>query len=168
MLFVRGGVSVGLSGTMEVGKGRAPSLSRSSIWWVVRFALRDNISAVMPEMTSFPYVIREKEGRRLVEFPITTTEFFGRNLPLGGGGYLRLLPYVYMKWGMRRVNRQEGQGTVFYVHPWEVDPDQPRMKTAGRRGFSSHYVNLASTEAKLRRLLRDFRFAPMRDCLSLA
>ena len=69
---------------------------------------------------------------------------------------------------MRRVNRQEGQGTVFYIHPWEVDPEQPRMKTAGRRGFSSHYVNLGRTEAKLRRLLRDFRFAPMRDCLRLA
>ena len=131
------------------------------------FPVKDSLYG-MPDAERFPYVIREKEGRRLVEFPITTTELFGRNLPLGGGGYLRLLPYVYMKWGMRRVNRQEGQGTVFYIHPWEVDPDHPRMKTAGRRGFSSHYVNLASTEGKLRRLLRDFRFAPMRDCLDLA
>jgi hypothetical protein len=54
------------------------------------------------------------------------------------------------------------------VHPWEVDPGQPRLKTAGKRGFSSHYVNLARTEAKLRRLLRDFRFAPLRDLLGVA
>jgi polysaccharide deacetylase family protein (PEP-CTERM system associated) len=131
------------------------------------FPVKDSMYG-MPDAERFPYVIREKDGRRLVEFPITTTELFGRNLPLGGGGYLRLLPYVYMKWGMRRVNRREGKGTVFYIHPWEVDPDHPRIKTAGRRGFSSHYVNLASTEGKLRRLLRDFRFAPMRDCLDLA
>ena len=131
------------------------------------FPVKDSMYG-MPDTERFPYVIREKDGQKLVEFPITTTEIFGRNLPLGGGGYLRLLPYVYMKWGMRRVNRQEGKGAVFYIHPWEVDPDHPRMKTAGRRGFSSHYVNLASTEGKLRRLLRDFRFAPMRDCLHLA
>jgi polysaccharide deacetylase family protein (PEP-CTERM system associated) len=131
------------------------------------FPVKDSLYG-MPDAERFPYVIREKDGRRLVEFPITTTEIFGRNLPLGGGGYLRLLPYVYMKWGMRRVNRAEGKGTVVYIHPWEIDPGQPRMKTAGRRGFSSHYVNLASTEKKLRRLFRDFRFAPMRDCLSLA
>jgi len=131
------------------------------------FPVKDSLYG-MPDAERFPYVIRERDGRRLVEFPITTTEIFGRNLPLGGGGYLRLLPYVYMKWGMRRVNRREGQGTVVYIHPWEVDPGQPRMKTAGRRGFSSHYVNLARTEGKLRSLLRDFRFAPMRDCLTLA
>lgn len=131
------------------------------------FPVKDSLYG-MPDAERFPYVIRERDGRRLVEFPITTTELFGRNLPLGGGGYLRLLPYVYMKWGMRRVNRSEGKGTVVYIHPWEIDPGQPRMKTAGRRGFSSHYVNLARTEGKLRRLLRDFRFAPMRDCLALA
>jgi hypothetical protein len=66
------------------------------------------------------------------------------------------------------VNRDEGRSAVVYIHPWEIDPEQPRMKTAGRRGFSSHYVNLGGTEAKVRRLLRDFRFAPLRDLLGLA
>jgi polysaccharide deacetylase family protein (PEP-CTERM system associated) len=131
------------------------------------FPVRDSLYG-MPDAERFPYVIRERDGRRLVEFPITTTEFLGRNLPLGGGGYLRVFPYQYMRWGMRRVNRQEGQAAVVYIHPWEVDPGQPRVKTAGKRGFSSHYVNLGRTEAKLRRLLRDFRFAPMRDLLALA
>jgi polysaccharide deacetylase family protein (PEP-CTERM system associated) len=130
------------------------------------FPVRDALYG-MPDAARFPYVIRERDGRRLMEFPITTTPLFGRNLPLGGGGYLRLLPYLYMRWGMRRVNRGEGEAALVYIHPWEHDPEQPRVKTAGKRGFSSHYVNLASTESKLRRLLRDFRFAPMRDLLPL-
>jgi polysaccharide deacetylase family protein (PEP-CTERM system associated) len=121
----------------------------------------------LPDADRFPYVLRERDGRKLIEFPITTTPFLGRNLPLGGGGYLRLLPYLYMRWGMRRVNRGEGKSALVYVHPWELDPEQPRLKTAGKRGFSSHYVNLASTESKLKRLLRDFRFVPMRDLLDL-
>ena len=64
--------------------------------------------------------------------------------------------------------RARAQAATFYIHPWEIDPGQPRVKTAGRRGFSSHYVNLGRTEAKLRRLLRDFRFAPMRELLDVA
>ena len=131
------------------------------------FPVRDSLYG-MPDAQRFPYVIRERDGRRLVEFPITTTELFGRNLPLGGGAYLRVFPYGYMRWGMRRVNRKEGKPALVYMHPWEIDPEQPRLKTAGKRGFSSHYVNLGGTEAKLRRLLRDFRFAPMRDLLDLA
>ena len=127
------------------------------------FPVKDSLYG-MPDAERFPYVIREKDGRRLVEFPITTTELFGRNLPLGGGGYLRLLPYVYMKWGMRRVNRRGAAGHGLLHPPVGGRSRPPRMKTAGRRGFSSHYVNLGGTEAKLRRLLRDFRFAPMRDC----
>jgi len=130
------------------------------------FPVRDTLYG-MPDAERFPYVIRERDGRRLVEFPITTTVLCGRNLPLGGGGWLRIFPYAYMRWGMRRVHRREGRGAVFYIHPWAADPEQPRMQTAGRRGFSSHYVNLGRTEAKLRRLLGDFRFAPMRDCLGL-
>ncbi len=131
------------------------------------FPVRDALYG-LPDAERFPYVIRERDGRQLIEFPITTTVFMGRNFPLGGGGYLRVFPYLYMKWGMRRVNRQEGQSALVYIHPWEIDPGQPRMKTAGRRGFSSHYVNLGRTEAKLRALLRDFQFAPMRDLLDLA
>lgn len=131
------------------------------------FPVKDSLYG-LPDAQRFPYVVREHDGRRLLEFPITTTPAFGRNLPLGGGGYLRMLPYGYLAWGMRRVNHDERQPAVVYVHPWEVDPGQPRMKTAGRRGFSTHYVGLAATERKLRRLLRDFRFAPIRDVLGLA
>jgi polysaccharide deacetylase family protein (PEP-CTERM system associated) len=160
---------------------RAPSFSitQQSLWALDElldagyrydssvFPVRDSLYG-LPDASRFPYVILERDGTRLVEFPMTTTRAFGRNLPLGGGGYLRLLPYRYMWWGMRRVNRREGQASVVYIHPWEIDPEHPRMKTAGRRGFSTHYVGLARTERKLRRLLRDFRFAPIRDVLGLA
>ena len=88
------------------------------------FPVRDSLYG-LPDASRFPFVIREREGRELIEFPITTTRALGRNLPLGGGGYLRLLPYRYMWWGMRRVNRDERQASVVYIHPWEVDPDHP-------------------------------------------
>jgi polysaccharide deacetylase family protein (PEP-CTERM system associated) len=168
------------SGTPVLGY-RAPSLSitTESLWALDElleagyrydssvFPVRDSLYG-LPDAPRFPYVIRERDGRELMEFPITTTQAFGRNLPLGGGGYLRVFPYRYMWWGMRRVNRAERQPSVVYVHPWEIDPEQPRLKTAGRRGFSTHYVGLGGTERKLRRMLGDFRFAPLRDVLGLA
>lgn len=168
-----------LTGTPVLGY-RAPSFSftTESLWApdvLLDLGLRYDSSVFpvrdalygLPDAARFPYVIRERDGKKLVEFPITTTPVFGRNLPLGGGGYLRMLPYLYMRWGMRRVNRDEQQSALVYIHPWELDPEQPRVKTAGKRGFSSHYVNLASTESKLQRLFRDFQFAPMRDLLPL-
>ena len=120
-----------------------------------------------PGAPRFPHVIRARNGRTLVEFPISTTPLLGRNLPLGGGGYLRVLPYRYLVWGMQRVNRVEGKPALFYIHPWEIDPEQPRLRTAGKRGFSTHYVGLRGTERKLRRLLREFLFAPLRDVLGV-
>jgi polysaccharide deacetylase family protein (PEP-CTERM system associated) len=169
-----------LTGTPVLGY-RAPSFSitRRSEWALDAlldcgyrydssvFPVQDSLYG-LPGAQRFPWVIRERDGANLVEFPITTTPAFGRNLPLGGGGYLRMLPYRYMRWGMRRVNRGEHQPAVVYVHPWEIDPGHPRLRTAGRRGFSTHYVGLAAMEPKLRRLLHDFRFAPLRDVLGLA
>ena len=120
----------------------------------------------IPDARRFPFVIRRAGERELVEFPMSTARVFGRNWPLGGGAYLRVLPYPYIRWGMRRVNG-EGQPALVYLHPWEVDPGQPRIKSHGKRGVSVHYVNLAGTEARLRRLLRDFEFAPMRQVLGI-
>jgi polysaccharide deacetylase family protein (PEP-CTERM system associated) len=122
----------------------------------------------LPGAQRFPWIVREKDGKQLLEVPMTTTQAFGRNLPLGGGGYLRVFPYQYMKWGMRRVNRSEGKSAIVYIHPWEVDPEQPRLQTAGKRGFSTHYINLRRTAPRLQKLLRDFRFAPIRDVVGLS
>jgi polysaccharide deacetylase family protein (PEP-CTERM system associated) len=103
-----------------------------------------------------PYRIRRPVGT-LTEVPGSTTRLGPLNLPIAGGGYFRLLPYWWARWGISRVNRLEQQPVVFYLHPWEIDPDQPRL-AAGRLSRLRHYRNLAQTEDRLRQLLTDFRF----------
>lgn len=97
------------------------------------------------------------------EIPITTLRFGGKNLPIAGGGYFRLLPYALTRWGLKRINETEKQPFVFYLHPWEFDPQQPRMEGAGAKSRFRHYLNLDKTESRFKKLLRDFTFRPMRD-----
>jgi hypothetical protein len=85
----------------------------------------------------------------------------GRKLPCGGGGWFRLLPYAPFKWALRRVNRGDGQSGVFYFHPWEIDPGQPRVPGATLKNRVRHYLNLARTEPRLDQLMRDFHFDRM-------
>jgi polysaccharide deacetylase family protein (PEP-CTERM system associated) len=85
----------------------------------------------------------------------------GRNLPAGGGGYFRLFPYFLSRWGLRRVNRVDQRPCIFYFHPWEIDPEQPRVAGIGLRTRFRHYVNLGRTETRLGRLLNDFRWDRM-------
>ena len=92
----------------------------------------------------------------LVEIPMTTVRLFGRNWPCAGGGYFRLLPYPAFRWLMRRVNRRDKLPCVFYCHPWEIDPGQPRQRQAPLKSRLRHYLNLARTEGRLERLLREF------------
>jgi polysaccharide deacetylase family protein (PEP-CTERM system associated) len=94
------------------------------------------------------------------EFPCATVRWAGVNFPIGGGGYFRLLPYEWTRQGFSRVNSAEGQPAVFYLHPWEIDPDQPRLEGSVLSRFR-HYRNLARTEERLERLLSEFRFAPI-------
>jgi polysaccharide deacetylase family protein (PEP-CTERM system associated) len=129
------------------------------------FPVSDRLYGI-PGARRFPFAIRRDGDRELIEFPMSTARLLGRNWPLGGGAYLRVLPYPYLRWGMRQVNAA-GQPALVYLHPWEVDPGQPRQSSRGKRGISVHYVNLAGTEARLRRLLRDFEFAPVRQVLGL-
>ena len=100
----------------------------------------------------------------LIEFPGSTTRIAGINLPVAGGGYFRLLPYWWTKWGIARVNRVERQAVVFYLHPWEIDPDQPRLPVTGITRLR-HYRNLDRTERRLRQLLTDFRFDAIKTVL---
>jgi polysaccharide deacetylase family protein (PEP-CTERM system associated) len=129
------------------------------------FPVSDRLYGI-PGARRFPFVIRHDGDRELVEFPMSTARAMNRNWPLGGGAYLRLFPYAYMRWGIRRVNA-EGQPALVYVHPWELDPGQPRIAARGKRGISTHYINLRRTEGRLRALLRDFPFVPMRQVLGL-
>lgn len=102
------------------------------------------------------FAFRPKSGAGLVEVPITTTPLLRRNLPCGGGGYFRLLPYRYSRWGMRRVNARDGAPCIFYFHPWEIDPDQPRVSGVPWRARFRHYTNLGQMGDKLDKLLAAF------------
>jgi len=97
----------------------------------------------------------------LWELPMTTIRLAGRNLPCSGGGYFRLLPYRAFRFGLAHVNRTERQPGIFYFHPWEIDPGQPRIRAASRLSRFRHYVNLSRTEPRLRRLMRDFAWDRM-------
>lgn len=93
----------------------------------------------------------------LVEFPLTTFRFLGRNIAVAGGGYLRLYPYRLTRWGIDRAY-SEGIPLIIYLHPWEIDPGQPRIKQAPRLSKFRHYTNLHKTESRLKRLLKDYAF----------
>jgi polysaccharide deacetylase family protein (PEP-CTERM system associated) len=110
----------------------------------------------IPDSSRHPYLIRREAGV-LTETPGATVRVGATNLPIGGGGYFRLLPYQWTRWGISRVNRREGQPVVFYLHPWEIDAQQPRLDV-GRLAAVRHYRNLEKTESRLKRLLTDFRF----------
>lgn len=110
----------------------------------------------IPGAPRFPF--RHNGGDGLREIPITTVRAMRQNLPVGGGGYFRIYPYGFFRRALRRVNRDEGQPVVFYFHPWEIDPDQPRPANIGLKSRFRHYVNLHKTEHRLRRLLVDFRW----------
>jgi hypothetical protein len=105
------------------------------------------------------------ENGQIFEVPGSTVRVGGTNLPVAGGGYFRILPYTWARWGISRVNAVERQPVVFYLHPWEIDPAQPRLPVSGLGRFR-HYRNLHKTEARLRALMRDFRFAPLNAILS--
>lgn len=109
----------------------------------------------------------ERAGGGIWELPGSTVRRAGVNLPIGGGGYFRLLPYGWTAGGIRTLNHVEQRPAVFYLHPWEVDPDQPRIR-AGALSRLRHYYNLKETETRLRRLLREFRFGTVAEVLGPA
>lgn len=105
-------------------------------------------------------------GPGVREIPLSTVRIAGANIPVAGGGYLRLFPYAFTAWAIRRLNRRENRAAVVYVHPWEIDTDQPRLRGRALSVFR-HYVNIRRTEGRLERLLEAFRFGPFREVLGL-
>ncbi|HYN45598.1 MAG TPA: XrtA system polysaccharide deacetylase, partial [Allosphingosinicella sp.] len=101
---------------------------------------------------------RPIEGSELIELPVTTVALAGRRFAAGGGGFFRLLPYRLSSWAIARVNDNDERPAIFYFHPWEVDPDQPRVADAPARSKLRHYTNLEGMEAKLFKLLRDHQW----------
>jgi polysaccharide deacetylase family protein (PEP-CTERM system associated) len=112
----------------------------------------------MPEAPRFPFRFRP-DG--ILEIPVTTVSLGNRNYPCGGGGYFRLLPYPVFRWALKRVNERDRRSGLFYFHPWEVDPGQPRVQGAPLKSRFRHYLNLETMHARLERLLVDFAWDRM-------
>ncbi|MHA4871548.1 XrtA system polysaccharide deacetylase [Duganella sp. PWIR1] len=110
----------------------------------------------MPDAPRFAWRPAGLDG--LLELPVSTVRLFGRNLPAGGGGYFRLLPYALSRWALRRINSHDGQAGIFYFHPWELDPEQPVPQGISLKTRLRHTLNLRRTEARIHRLLGDFQW----------
>ena len=143
------------------------SITRNSLWAVPVLAQHgytydSSIFPVrhdrygIPGAREVPHNMRTPLGHTLVEFPLSTAKILHYKLPVAGGGYFRLYPYRLTRAGLRQVNSHQ-QPFIFYLHPWEIDPDQPRID-AGWLSRFRHYNNLEKCESRLRRLLQDFRF----------
>ncbi|MDY6945262.1 MAG: XrtA system polysaccharide deacetylase [Pseudomonadota bacterium] len=118
----------------------------------------------IPGASTRPGLMQGKGGASIVEFPLSTAELFGRRVPVAGGGYFRLLPYWFTRWGLRSINESQDQPFIFYLHPWEIDADQPRFDASALSRFR-HYTNLDVCEARLTRLIREFKFTTVKDVL---
>ena len=147
---------------------RAPSYSitKKSIWAFqilkeVGFKYDSSIFPILhdrygvSDAPRFKYIVPECG---IVEYPISTSVLFGLRVPVSGGGYFRLLPYSVTKFALNRINKVEKRPFMFYIHPWEIDPDQPRMNGAGLLSNFRHYVNLEKTMGRLEQLMQDFEF----------
>jgi len=116
-----------------------------------------------PQAPRFPFKIRTASGS-IVEFPMATLELVGMRAPLGGGAYLRLLPYWYTRWGLHYINTAEDRSACIYLHPWELDSEQPRMRGSVSARLR-HYLGLRGAESKFRRLLGDFQMQPLNSVI---
>jgi polysaccharide deacetylase family protein (PEP-CTERM system associated) len=149
------------------------SLTRKSFWaleMLARLGFRYDSSIFpvknwrygIPDFDSRPQRLETPSGA-IYELPITVRRLFGCNLPVSGGAYFRIYPYALTRMNFRAIERED-RPLVFYLHPWELDPDHPRVPFFWRARLT-HYVNLRSTERKLRRLFREFRFVPLGQVL---
>jgi polysaccharide deacetylase family protein (PEP-CTERM system associated) len=129
------------------------------------FPIRHDIYGI-PNFSRVPVRIRRPAGE-ILEIPPSTLRILNRNWPVAGGGYFRLLPYALTRHALRHLNRREHIAALVYVHPWELDPDQPRL-AVGLRSRLRQYTNLHATERRLRRLLREFAFAPLCEVFDAA
>lgn len=119
----------------------------------------------IPDANVSPYRHRTASGNEIVEFPLTTIKLLGYRLPVSGGGYFRVFPYMLTRAALRSINQRERRPFIFYLHPWEIDPHQPRIR-AGWLSRFRHYTNLTKCEDRLCRLLGEFSFVPARDTLA--
>jgi polysaccharide deacetylase family protein (PEP-CTERM system associated) len=160
-----------LSGRAVLGyRAASYSIGAGNLWALrvldeLGFRYSSSIYPIRHDLYGMPkaprFAFRPFGPDRLMEIPIATVACGAGNIPCGGGGYFRLLPYRFSRWAIGRVNRREGRPCVFYFHPWEIDPEQPRPVGVDPKTRFRHYLNLSRTERRLRRLLRDFRWDRM-------
>lgn len=168
-----------VTGTAVIGY-RAPTFSvvRGTLWSLevlaeAGFRYDSSIFPIVhdrygiPDAARFPHRVAAGPGVEIGEFPLSTIAWLGWRFPVAGGGYFRLLPYAFTHRAVRHLNEREGQPAIVYLHPWEIDPAQPRLPVGWVTRFR-HSVNTQTTESKIHHLLRDFRFAPVRDVLTEA
>ncbi|AOL94974.1 XrtA system polysaccharide deacetylase [Porphyrobacter sp. LM 6] len=157
---------------VKVSGYRAPSFSidHRTPWAFAELAEQDyayssSVAPVVHDHYGWPeaprFAFRPLAGSSLIELPVTTAMLGGRRVAAGGGGFFRVLPYAFSRWAIRQVNRVEGRPAVFYFHPWEVDPDQPRVPNASMRSRLRHYTGLARMAGKLSDLVHEFRWGRM-------
>ncbi len=150
---------------------RAPSYSitRKSLWALdileeLGFRYDSSIFPILhdnygiPDAPRYEYKLPDHD---MMEYPISTALFFGRKIPIAGGGYFRLFPYWFTRMALKKINNQEKKPFIFYLHPWEVDSAQPRMQHARVLSRFRHYNNLAKTEKRFATLLEEFEFEPI-------
>jgi len=151
----------------DVAGYRAPSfsISESNRWafdaiMQAGYRYSSSIYPIRHDHYGMPHAPRFAHESRpgLIEIPIATVRILRRNLPAGGGGYFRLLPYRISRWSIERINACDGKPTMFYFHPWELDVDQPRV-AASLKSRYRHYVNLRRMAPRIASLLRDFRWS---------
>jgi polysaccharide deacetylase family protein (PEP-CTERM system associated) len=130
------------------------------------FPIRHDVYGI-PDAPQIPSRIPTPKGASMVEFPMSTAPMFGTRIPVSGGGYFRILPYWLTRRGLMKLNTELARPFIFYLHPWEVDPEQPRIRTSWKSRLR-HYTNLDRCEARLRRLVGEFRFGRVRDVLTNA
>lgn len=162
----------GVTGTAVVGY-RAPSYSFTlkndwahEVLGEQGYTYSSSIAPIKHDLYGIPgaprFAHRRADGA-VLELPITTARIMEKNYPCGGGGWFRLYPYGVTKWAIDRVNRIDRESAIFYFHPWEIDPEQPRVNGADMRTKFRHYQNLASMESKVKRLLSDFEWGTIPD-----
>jgi polysaccharide deacetylase family protein (PEP-CTERM system associated) len=127
------------------------------------YAYSSSVAPVKHDLYGIPDAPREpyRDASGMLEIPISTVRIGARNLPCGGGGFFRLYPYRLTRWCIERINREDAQPCIFYMHPWELDVAQPRQTGVGFKTRLRHYLNLSRVESRLQRLLTDFRWARM-------
>ena len=157
---------------IEVRGYRAPSYSigRDNLWALevlheLGYQYSSSIYPIahdhygMPEAPRFAFHPIDPGG--LLEVPVTTVELLGKRFPCGGGGYFRLFPYSLSRWAIKRVNQHDNKSAIFYFHPWEIDPEQPRVEGISAKSRFRHYLNLKRMEGRLRTLLQEFSWGRM-------